>query len=384
MDKIYYLDNAATTKVFEEEFDLMKDNNESSFYNPSASYKHGNASKKLLNESRKIINESIHGTNGKFVFTSSATESNNAVFRCVHLRAGQVVLVSAGEHPAVYNSAHELSKKGVIVKDIPLTSFGVVDVQKFKEMITSDVALISIIHVSNETGAVNDIKELCAIAKQINNNIIFHSDGVQALGRIKINLRDLGVDLYTVSAHKVYAPRGIAGLWIKDKTSIDPILYGGGQEDGLRSSTENVAGSLAFAYSVKKLSEELDANYSKVLKYKDEFIERIFASELAEYVRLNSTDECIPYIISLSVPGIKGEVLVNALEDDGVIISTGSACSSKKAGNRILEAMGKTLDETVGSLRISFSPYIDYDIKFVVDAILKNISRFIKNAKVKG
>lgn len=135
---------------------------------------------------------------------------------------------------------------------------------------------------------------------------------------------------------------------------------------------------------MKKLSNELDANYNKVLKLKEDFIEKIFANELSEYVKLNSTDECLPYIISMSVPGIKGEVLVNALEDDGVIISTGSACSSKKAGNRILEAMGKTLEETVGSLRISFSPYIEYDIDYIVESIFKNISRFIKNAKVKG
>jgi len=383
MDKFYYLDNAATTQVFDEVYDLMRNNNIDSFYNPSASYKLGNKSKKILDEARDNINQVLHGDCGKLIFTSSATESNNAVFRGVHLRAGQVVLISAGEHPAVYNSAHELAKRGIIVKDIPLLKNGKIDIEKLKDMLTDEVALVSVIHISNETGAINDIKEICKIVKQKNKDIIFHSDGVQALGRIKINLRDIGVDLYTISAHKIYAPRGIAGLWIKNGLVLDPMLYGGGQENGLRSSTENVAGSLAFAYAAKKLNDELDSNYKKITNLKKELIKKINESEISDYIEFNSDEECLPYIVSLSIPKIKGQVLVNAMEDDGVVVSTGSACSSKKAGNRVLEAMGKTLDETIGSIRISFSPYINYELDYIVSVIIKNILRFKKMQKLK-
>lgn len=383
MDKYYYLDNAATTKVFAEEFDLMKKNNEESFFNPSASYSKALASKKVLNDSRKTISSLLRGSHGKLYFTSSATESNNTVFAGVHLRAGDVVLISAGEHPSVYNAAHCLEKQGVIVKDIPLQENGKVDTQEFEKMLSDKVKLVSIIHVSNETGAINEIKKLVQIVKNYNSKILFHSDGVQAFGKIKVNLQDLGVDVYTISAHKIYAPRGIACLWVKNGVVIDPLLSGGGQEEGFRSSTENVSGALALAYAAEKVVSDMEENYTKVYALKSEFVRKINASEIKEFATINSDDENSPYILSMSFKGIKGEVLMYALEQDGVLISTGSACSSKKAGNRILEAMGISDSNIVGSVRVSFSPYMEYDVDYIVQAFEKNVLRFEKNVNVK-
>lgn len=378
MEKFYYLDNAATTKMFDEEFDIIKENN-INFYNPSASYKPAIAVRKIYETAREEIKSLLRGNRGRLIFTSSATESNNTVFEGLHLKKGDEVLISKAEHPAVYNSAHRLEKKGIIVKDIPLDISGRVKFDEFVKLMNEKVVLISIMHVSNDTGAINDIKKLCAYSKSVNKNVIFHSDGVQAFGKIKVNLNDLGVDLYSISAHKIYAPRGIAGLWIKSGVVIEPLLVGGGQEDGFRSSTENVCGALAFAFASKKAINELKDNFEKMQKIRDDLLKNLLNSQISTFLTLNSSNEfSSPYILSLSFKGLKGEVLMNSLVDDNILISTGSACSSRHAGNRTLEAMGKTNEQIVGSVRISFSPYEDYDIEYIANAIIKNVLRFIQ------
>lgn len=386
MKNLYYLDNAATTKTFDEIFDILKSNNDDFFYNPSASYRPAISAKKQLDTARDELTKLLHGNNGKLYFTSSATESNNTIFSGLHLRTGQTVLISAGEHPSVHTSAHLLSKKGIKVVEIPLDNTGAVDFEEYKKLLEDNtVALVSVIHSSNENGKINDIKKLCSYAKSVNKDIIFHSDGVQAFGKIKIDLRDLGVDLYTISAHKIYAPRGVGGLWVKNNMIIDALLVGGGQENGFRSSTENVAGAVAFAYAAKKLYAEFDENYNKVLGFKRTFISKLLSCSAGQFVKVNSLDDETfnPYVVSVSVKDIKGEVLMSALEYDGVLVSTGSACSSKKAGNRVLEAMGLDFSDVVGSIRISFSPYIDYNFDEIISIFEKNILRFEANNNVK-
>ena len=384
MKNLYYLDNAATTKVFDEVFDILKESNTNGYYNPSASYKQAIQVKEVLNNSRETISKHLGGSGGKLYFTSSATESNNTVFSGVHLRAGQTVLISAGEHPSVYESANNLTKKGIVIKQIPLTSFGDIDEDSLLKLLEgNNVALVSIIHVSNETGRINDIKKLCKLVKSVNPKIIFHSDGVQAFGKIKVNLNELGVDLYTISAHKIYALRGIGALWIKNGVVVDPLLLGGGQENGFRSSTENVLGAISFAYSASRVCENIENNYNIVKSYKNEFVEKLKNSKIGSLVEINSLNDNSPYIVSLSFDNIKGEVLMNFLESDGILISTGSACSSKKAGNRILTAMGLSLAKVIGSVRISFSPYLDYDFDYIVSCFEKNVLHLYENVKVK-
>lgn len=381
MEKIIYLDNAATTKVFDEVFDLQRENN-SCFYNPSATYNAGIEAKRKLDEARAKITSLLHGIGGKLYFTSSATESNNTILFGLHIRPGQTVLVSKAEHPSVYVTAHELTKRGIKVIDIPLKSNGLVDENAFEGLLKSnDVALVSVIHVSNETGAVNDIKKLSKIAKKFNPKIIFHSDGVQAFGKINVDLNDLGVDLYTISAHKIYSVRGIAGLWIKSGVVVDPLLYGGGQELGIRSSTENVAGAVAFAWCADKVCFDIEENTERVWKVRKELILKLEKSSISNYFTVNEAENQSPYILSISFSDLKGEVLMNSLQADGVIVSTGSACSSKKAGNRTLEAMGLGKEKVIGSVRVSFSAYEDYDIDRICLSFEKNVLRLIKNKK---
>ncbi len=375
----FYLDNAATTKCFDEEIEIFKELSVYNFYNPSASYRPAREIKKQLDQARLNIVDCVGGEGGKLYFTSSATESNNTVFKGVNLRAGDIVLISKGEHPSVYESAHDLEKRGVKVFEIAITSNGVVDEDDYKKLVCQDgVKFISIIHSSNEIGAINDISKLCKIAKSVNKNIIFHSDGVQALGKINVNLNSLGVDLYTISAHKIYAPRGIAGLWVKNGVHLNPLLLGGGQEDGFRSSTENVSGALMFSYAVKKVCSERLKNFEIVKEYKKQFLNKLNASSVSDLIKINSPDDANPYVVSLSIKGIKGEVLVNLLETYGVFVSTGSACSAKKAGNRVLEAMGFSKDEVISSIRVSFSPYIEYDF----DKIATVFEECIKRLKI--
>ena len=380
MEKLYYLDNAATTKPFVSSVKIFEESLKD-FYNPSAAYRQAIFVKKKLDNARMEMASILGGKNGRIIFTSSATESNNMVFNGVHLRKGQIILISKSEHPAVYESAHRLEQKGIIVKDIPLQKDGRVDFEEFKKLMTNEVALVSVIHVSNETGFVNDIKKLCDYAKSVNPKVVFHSDGVQAFGKIKVNLANLGVDLYTVSGHKIYAPRGIAGLWIKNNIFVDPLIVGGGQEFNLRSSTENVFGALAFVDSAKIATSDIENKNAKVKQIRQNIIDKLAKSEISCVFGVNNCEEQSPYILSIFFKGIKGEVLIHSLEDDGILVSTGSVCSSKKAGNRTLDAMGRKLDEVVGSIRISFSPYEEIDEDYVVDSIVKNVSRFMKNLK---
>lgn len=379
MEKSYYLDNAATTKVFDEEFEIMKNLNSDNFYNPSASYRPAIKTKKILDEAREKISKLLGASSGTLYFTSSATEANNTVFEGVHLRAGQVVLISAAEHPSVYESAYRLEKKGVVVKEIPLKKSGVVDEVELGKLLSEKVALVSVIHVSNETGVINDIKKLCKIVKDFNPKILFHSDGVQAFGKIEVNVGSLGVDLYTTSAHKIYAPRGIASLFVKKGTVIDPLLVGGGQEKGFRSSTENVAGAAAFAFAAEKVAHELKINYEVVSGYKNKLVKLLSESRIANNFKCNSDENASPYVLSISFAGIKGEVLMNALEGYNIFVSTGSACSSKKAGNRVLSAMGNSDLEVIGSIRISFSPYLEYDLEYISNCIETLVLKFLNN-----
>lgn len=380
MEKLYYLDNAATTKPFKESIEIFE-NSLSDFYNPSAAYRQAINIKKKLDFARNELALLLGGKNGKVIFTSSATESNNMVFNGVHLRKGQVVLISKAEHPAVYEAAHRLESKGIIVKDLPLEKSGRVDFEEYKKLMTNEVALVSVIHVSNETGFVNDIKKLCDYAKSVNPKVIFHSDGVQAFCKVKVNLLNLGVDLYTISGHKIFAPRGIAAIWIKNNILVDPLLVGGGQEFNLRSSTENVFGALAMLNSAKIALNNFEEKSAKINQIRQNIIKKLSNSEIGCVFGVNDCEEQSPFILSIFFKGIKGEVLIHSLEDDGILVSTGSACSSKKAGNRTLDAMGRKLDEVVGSIRISFSPYDEIDEDYIVGSIIKNVSRFMKNLK---
>ena len=374
-----FLDNASTTKIYDEALNEYNKQSINNFYNASALYKSGSDVLKLVNNTRNLILKLLGANNiDNLIFTSGATEANNmAINGCIRKNFGKL-LFSYAEHPSVYNVAKNLENSGYKVEYVNLTSDGVVDEVDFKEKV-KDASFVSIMHVCNETGAVNDIKRLVRIAKASNPNIIFHCDGVQAFGKIQVNVKDLGVDLYTISAHKVHGPKGVGALYVKKGINLKQSVFGGGQEFGLRSGTENTCGIISFGVAAEIVVNNQKTNYEKVKQLKNMFLQELTTDF---NVSLNSTENCSPYIISFAVKKVKAETILHMAEEQGVLISNGSACSSKHTDNRILKAMGIPAELIISSVRVSFSEFnTAQEVITAAKVIKETCNRYIKILK---
>lgn len=363
-----YFDNAATTRVNDEVLQAYNDACRE-FYNPSSLYTPSLMVKNKIEMARESILRYLGGVNkSTFIFTSCATESNNAVLRNCIKRKDKKYIVSAGEHSSIYNTAKALINEGYNIDFAPLNADGSVNQEVLFSMIDNKTDFVSLIHVSNETGAVNDIKYIAKRCKQINPNIVIHSDGVQALHKLKINLVNMGVDFYTISSHKINGVKGIAGLYIANPNKFTPLIYGGGQEMNLRGGTENFPAVMAFAKAISLPND----NYAHICELKRALLDNITAP-----YKLISDDNCVPNIVSLCFANLRGETLVHMLEEDGFLIGTGSACNSKNTANRVLTEIGVNQDYILGALRISFEE--DCSVEDVIDlanAINKNVELY--------
>lgn len=347
-----YLDNAGTTKMFEKCAEVIKEFSCNTFFNAQAGYKAAIENRNILDQARKVILSRLNASKGEVIFTSGATESNNLAIRG-SLRAGKSEYVfSSGEHPSVYNTAMELKNNGAAVHFVDLQANGQIDYDKLASTLNENTRLISVIHVSNETGAINDIAKICALRKKYAPKALLHVDGVQAFNKVPVDLSKLDVDLYTISAHKFHGPKGIGALYVKNKSALKAITFGGGQEFGLRSGTENLPAIMAMATAIQEIDVEKNLAYVQKLKNK---ILSYFSGK--EGVQIFSGEDFSPYIISLSFAGINGETLMRTLEDE-VIVGIGSACSSKHAGNRVLEGLGFSRERVKSNIRISLNAYI--------------------------
>lgn len=383
-DSVFF-DNASTTKIMPEIAEELVCFNNDYYFNPSALYYHlhrmGEQNKPTLENMRQSILKCLGGDNGKVIFTGSATEASNlAIFGSVKKNTRKI-LVSMGEHPSVYNSALELKNRGFDVEFVNLDKTGKVDIDDFEKKMTDDVDFVSIMHVSNETGAINDIARLVSIAKDVNPKAIFHCDGVQAFGKINVNVDDLGVDMYTISAHKIYGSKGVGALYVKNKVSLKPIIFGGGQESGLRSGTENLIGIYTLYRASQIVTKNLDENYNKVLNLKNLFLQKLAKTNL-KYA-LHSFEDNSPYIVSVSFEKCRAETLLNMLGDyDNIYVGNGSACSSKKMGNRVLESMGVSKSDIEGNLRISFGLYnTPEEVEYLVQKLSERVNMYLTNAR---
>lgn len=374
MERIFYLDNAATTKMFDEVKERASKFLCEDFFNPSAVYKQSVDVKREVENARGFLLDCLGASHDdKLIFTGSATEANNTVIFSQRNFAGKKYLFGAGEHPSVKECAKQLEMKGYKVEFIPLDKSGRVDEERFKQMLGSDVAFVSIQHVSNETGAVNNIKKLVTLAKRANKDVKFHSDGVQAFMKFPIDVTDLGVDYYTISAHKIGGMKGVGALYVKKGTKVNTLIFGGGQENGLRSGTENVFGIASFAYAAEKMRKEQKQNFEKVKKMREELL-LAFKENGIEYVIHGESG--VPHTMNIMLEkSIRGETLVHALEKRGVLLSTGSACSATKHFNSTLEAMGVPNSEILASVRISISPYMDFDAKLIAKIVKEEIDK---------
>lgn len=363
-----YFDNAATTRVSDEVLEVYN-NASKDFYNPSSLYTPSMSVKNKIEMAREKILRYLGGANkSTFIFTSSATESNNAVLRNCIKRKDKKYIVTAGEHSSIYQTVKAMINEGYNIEFAPLNEDGTVNQQILFSMIDNKTDFLSLIHVSNETGAINDIKYIAKKCKSINPNIVIHSDGVQALHKVKINMVDMNIDFYTISSHKINGIKGVAGLYIANPTKFTPLIYGGGQEMNLRGGTENLAGILAFEKAISMPS----ADYSYIQELKTTLLDN-----LTMPYRLISTDKCVPNIISLCYQNLRGETLVHMLEDDGFLIGTGSACNSKNTSNRVLGEMNVPQDYILGAIRISFEPdCLKEDVIALAKAIDKNVKQY--------
>lgn len=349
-----YFDNAATTKVSDaaakKAFEIMT----KTFGNPSSVHDFGYESEKILKAARKSILAHLGSTqrNDELVFTSGGTEANNlAIFGALAAKkhGGKTVFFSDSEHASVYNISKKLENDGYTVKYIP-TKGGKLDFCFCEKEFSNDTVFISCMYANNETGAKYDIKSLDVLRKKLCPQAVLHTDAVQAFGKTKEHLCSCGADLISVSGHKIHAPKGIGALYIKAGVRILPILIGGGQEKDIRPGTEALPSIAAFEVAANEIFDV--KNILKVEKLSSYLTEKIEA-QLPD-VKINKPENPLPYVVSLSLPSIKSEVMLRFLSAKGIYISAGSACTSKHRENRVLSAFGLDLRSADCTIRVSF------------------------------
>lgn len=373
-----YLDNAATTALDEKCLDIIREYNVERFYNPSALYRKAMESANAIKQARNSIAKSLGVKGEEIIFTASGSEADNIALLCsVRAKSGKVIIGSS-EHSAVYNTALELKVRGYDVVFAPCDKFGRTDVGELEKLIDNTVVLISVMHVCNETGALNDLSAISKIIKAKAPRAIFHSDGVQAYGKIPLNLKSLGVDLYSISGHKIHAPKGIGALYCRSGLYLRTFVFGGGQENNVRSATENLPSIVAFGYLAEKILPSLTDNYKKTKELRDYLYQKL--TDNFENVKINTDlQHSSPYVFSFALNSARGEVLVHCLEDRGIIVGTGSACNSQKSTKRIPAALGIEGDYAQGMLRVSFNENnTKDDIDAFIDAFAQSLEELIK------
>ena len=350
-----YLDNCATTKPYKEVLETFVEVNDNYYGNPASINKFGKTTNKLLDAARKQVADILKVKKETIYFTSCATESNNiAIIGSLEHKKdfGNRIIVSKIEHPSVLETYRELERRGFILDYLNVDSNGLIDLNHLKSLLTKETILLSVMHVNNVYGGVQPIKEIVELLKEYP-KVHFHVDGVQGVLKKEINLSD--IDSYSISAHKFHGIKGVGVLYLKSRRTVHNITFGGGQENGLRSGTVNVAGAVSLAKALR-LSYERTPD---VLKKHREF-KKLIINELdsINHVVINSPldDNYVDSIINISLPKIKGEAIVNSLNERGIMVSTTSACSSKTFHlNEALYARGLSKENIEGSIRVSFS-----------------------------
>ena len=347
-----YFDNAATTKPDEKSLKQAEKYLLQDFYNPSALYAEGHRINLDLKQSALNILSPIADTNSfSVIFTSCGTEADNQAVFCGGKRGN--VVTTLGEHSAIHSAVNEIKQRGIEVRFARLNSDGSVDVEHLLSLIDAKTSLMSVIHVNNETGAINDIVEIAKRVKAKNQYALFHSDGVQAYGKIPFRLTP-DIDLYSIGAHKIGGLKGCGALIKRKNLVLKPYIYGGGQQHGLRSGTENIFGIKCFEYAAINRFAELKENYENARKL-NEFIRAHIDKNLFKII---SPLDGSPYILTVSAVGLRGETIMHEADDRGLVIGTGSACSSNanKHYSRVILACSYDENIAEGVLRLSFSP----------------------------
>lgn len=352
----YYLDNSATTKLNDEVLEKMIYAYQNMYGNPSSLHSIGLRTEKILNSSKSIIANFISADKSKIIFTSGGTESNNIVMSSFlkSSKKNQNIVISEFEHPSVYESAFQKYLSETEIRVVRIGRDGYIDFDDYMSKIDENTIFVSIMLVNNEIGTVQDIEKLSKAARKKNPNLYFHTDAVQAYGKIEINVKKLGVDFMTFSSHKINGPQGVGGLYVKNKSLLIPLSYGGKQENGIRPGTENVVGIYGFGEATRIVAHEFDVYTTGLKEIRDDFENKIKKS--VDNIIINSQIEnAAPHILNITFKGIRAEILLHYLEMDNIYISTGTTCSSKaKKENRVLTSIGLDGADIQATVRISF------------------------------
>ena len=357
MDNIIYFDNFATTSLNEEVFDSMKNFLIYNYSNLSSLYEFSQKSRVAIEKSRENISNYINADKNELFFTSGGTEADNWAFIGMTLFKGRKnghIILTAFEHSAILETAKFLKNRGFDVTYIFPDRDGFIDAKDVTDAIREDTFLISVMYVNNEVGTIQDIKKICSFVKKKNPNIVFHTDAVQALSEIKIDVKDLNVDLLSVSGHKVHAPKGIGALYIKSGTEIENFIFGGSQERSRRAGTENVAGIVGFSKAIDILRDSREKNVSKRFALREYFL-KILNENFSRFNINGSLENRYSGNINISFPEVDKEMLIMSMDFRGICISGGSACSSGAVEkSHVLDAMGIEEELKNSAVRISF------------------------------
>ena len=374
-----YLDNSATTKVSEGVKDIVIKTMTEDFGNPSSLHMKGVEAERYLKESREIISKSLKVSDKEIIFTSGGTESNNLALigmAMANRRQGMHIITTSIEHASVSNTMKYLKEQGFDITYLKVDKDGHIDLEELREAINDNTIIVSVMYVNNEIGAVEPVEEIGKIVKEKNPKAIFHADAIQAFGKYRIYPKKLGIDALSVSGHKIHGPKGIGFLYVSKKVKIKPIIIGGGQQKGMRSGTDNVPGVAGIGQAVKEAYENFDEKVRRMYELKDYLTDSMTALDNV-YVNSKKGSESAPHIISVSFIGVRSEVMLHGLEEKGIYVSAGSACSSNKPSvSATLKSIGLSKEALDSTLRFSLcenttSEEIDYAIEAVKELLPK-------------
>lgn len=367
-----YFDNAATTKIIPEVREIMLETLDTEYGNPSSMHLKGVGAEKYIRYAKGVMSKQLKCEPKEIIFTSGGTESNNLALIGMALankRAGRHIITTGIEHASVYQPLLHLEEQGFRVTFLKVDKEGKVDLEELKKSLCEDTILVSVMAVNNEIGAVEPIEEIAGIVKEYNQDIIYHVDAVQAFGKMTIYPKRIGVDAMSMSGHKIHGPKGSGALFVDSRVKIKPILYGGGQERGIRSGTENTSAIAGMGKAVEIIYGRLEENNRKMCQVKETLIAGALGIE-----GVTDHSGAAPHIASLSFSGVRSEVLLHALEDRGIYVSAGSACSSNHpAVSGVLKAIGLDKNLLESTLRFSFSEYNTVEEAEYTVSVLKEI-----------
>ncbi len=374
-----YLDNSATTRCSKAAADMVYKLLTEDFGNPSSLHMKGVIAENYINDAKKKIAKTLKVQEKEILFTSGGTESNNLAIigsALANKRAGKHIITSSVEHASVYSPMQFLEELGFEVTYLPVNSDGQISVEELKAAIRDDTILVSLMHVNNEIGAVMPIEEAGAAIKAANPSTIFHVDAIQSYGKFVIRPKKMNIDLLSVSGHKIHGPKGSGFLYIKDKTRIKPIIYGGGQQKGMRSGTENVPAYAGLGVAAEEIYTDFDKKIAHMYSIRDHFIDEVLQID-GVTVNGRCDHENAPHVVSVSIEGIRAEVMLHTLEEKNVYVSAGSACSSNHpAISSTLKSIGVKQNLLDSTIRFSFCVNTtmgeaDYAISVMRDVIPK-------------